>query len=297
MTSIILPTYNRATLLMESIQSVLQQSYTDFELIVMDDGSDDNTSGLVGNIQDSRVKYHHMPRSGYTGRLKNFAIRQALGEYIAFIDSDDMWKPGKLERQVQLLEENPSIGFSITDVTTFKGDKILIDHSYQLQDTTQFINIFQKMKESRFLVYPSTLIMRKSCFERTGYFDETMLSGDFHFNMRLAYHFDAAVIFETLLWRRVHDSNMSEQIPIENYKEFVDTFDYLYKSKMIEKKFQRQARSLAHYKLGKVYASKGDQKNARRHFMISLKSKLYNPPCIYHLLNTLMPGTTASQGA
>ena len=289
MVSIILPTYNRESLVIDSIQSVLQQSYTDFELIIVDDGSDDDTRELITTINDDRIKYHLLPHSGYTGRLKNFALKQALGEYIAFIDSDDMWKSGKLENQVALLEQNPSIGFSITDVTTFKGDTILIDHSYQLRHTIQCTNIFQSMKESRFLVYIPTLVIRKSCFERIGYFDESMRSGDFHFNMRLAYHFDAGIIYESTVWRRVHDSNMSEQIPFENYGEYVDTFDYLYKSKMIEKKYQRQARSVAFYKMGKMYASQGESQKARRHFLISLRSKLYNPPCIFHLLNTWLP--------
>ncbi|MBS1597817.1 MAG: glycosyltransferase family 2 protein [Bacteroidetes bacterium] len=289
MVSIILPTFNRASLVMESIQSVLEQSYRDFELIIIDDGSADDTKARINSIQDDRIRYYWFPHSGYTGRLKNFALQQAQGELIAFIDSDDMWKPGKLEQQVSLLNENPSIGFSITDVTTFKADIILIDHSYQLQHTIQCTNIFEQMKENRFLVYPSTLILRKSCFETTGYFDESMLSGDFHFNMRLAYHFDAGIIYETMLWRRVHDSNMSEQIPFENYGEFVDTFDFLYNSKMVGKKYQRQARSIAFYKMGKMYASLGNTKKARHHFLVSLKNKLYNPPCIYHLLNTWFP--------
>lgn len=289
MVSIILPTYNRASMVMESIRSVLEQSYSNFELIIVDDGSEDETGALVASIPDPRIQYHYLPHTGYTSRLKNFALQRATGEYIAFIDSDDMWKPGKLERQIALLNENPSIGFSITDVTTFKADTILIDHSYQLQDITQCQNIFQWMKENRFLVYPSTLIMRKSCFDTVGYFDESILSGDFHFNMRLAYHFDAGIIYETLLWRRVHDSNMSEQIPFENYGEYIDTFDYLYKSKWIEKKYQRHAKSIAFYKMGKMYASLGNQKSARHHFFASLRNRLYNPPCIYHLLHTWFP--------
>ena len=289
MVSIILPTYNRASLVLESIQSVLQQSYTDFELIIMDDGSDDDTKTRISSISDERIKYHQLPHSGHTGRLKNFAIQQALGEYIAFIDSDDMWKAGKLEKQMALFDENPSIGFSITDVTTFKEDTILIDHSYSLQHTIQCTNIFQWMKESRFLVYIPTLVIKKSCFERTGYFDESMRSGDFHFNMRLAYYFDVGIIYESLVWRRVHDSNMSEQIPFENYGEYVETYDYLYKKKMVEKKYQRMARSIAFYKMGKMYAMQGNLSKARHHFLVSLKSKLYNPPCMLHLLRTWFP--------
>ncbi len=291
MVSIILPTYNRAGMLEESIRSVLQQSYSDFELVIMDDGSDDGTREIVMSIPDHRIKYFQLPHSGYTGRLKNFAIRESSGEYIAFIDSDDMWKAGKLEKQMKLFSENPSIGFSITDVTTFRDNTILINHSYQLQNTIQIVNIFELLKQSRFLVYPATLVIRKSCLDRMGYFSESMLSGDYNFNMRLAFYFDAGVIYETLVWRRVHDTNMSEQIPFENYGEYIDTFDYLYKEGMVEKEFMLKAKSVAFYKMGKLYAAGGKPAKARSHFFSSLKNKPFNLRCALLLLNTFFSKT------
>jgi len=257
--SVIMPTYNRAPLIVESIQSVFDQGFADLELIIVDDGSDDDTRKIVESVDDKRIRYYQFPHSGHTGRLKNFAIRESRGDIVAFLDSDDMWKKDKLQRQISLLEKNPQIGFSITDVTTFQGEKILIDHSYALQNTVECVNLFPLLKSSRFLVYPSTLVMRKSCFDRCGYFDEDMLSGDFHFNIRLAFYFEAGVIYETLLWRRVHDNNMSEQIPLQNYAEYVDTFEYLYREKMIDKKYLLKTRSVAFYKLGKM-------KTARKYF-------------------------------
>lgn len=273
-------------LLQESIQSVLQQSYADFELIIADDGSEDDTKERVLSIQDSRIRYYQLPHTGYTSRLKNFAIQQSSGDYLAFIDSDDMWKAGKLEKQLSLFAENPAIGFSITDATTFRGDTILIDHSYHLQNTIQYSNIFKWLKQSRFIIYNPTLIIRKGCLDRTGYFDESMRSGDYHFNMRLAYHFDAGIIYEPLLLRRVHDDNMSEQIPFENYTEYLDTFDYLYKAGMIEKKYLRKARGSALFKMGKLHAEKGNSKEAREHFLSSLKYDLFQARCLRQLLNT-----------
>src|ERR1700761_5934946 len=127
--SVLLPTYNRAHLLGETIQSVLQQEYKELELLVLDDGSEDGTKDLVLAIRDPRVKYLPFPLTGHTGRLKNAGIRQSSGQYIAFIDSDDTWKPGKLVKQLELLECNPGIGFSITDVTTFRDETVLIDRT------------------------------------------------------------------------------------------------------------------------------------------------------------------------
>jgi glycosyltransferase involved in cell wall biosynthesis len=264
----------------------LGQSYTDLELIVMDDGSTDQTKEFVLSIKDDRIKYHQFPHIGYTSRLKNFAIQKYSGDFLAFIDSDDTWKAGKLERQIQLLNENPSIGFSLTDVTTFRENTVLIDHSYHLQDTVQCINIFPWMKQSRFIVYNPTLIFRKGCLERTGYFDESMRSGDYHFNMRLAFHFDAGIIFEPLVMRRVHDSNMSEEIPFENYAEYQDTFGDLYKAGMIERKYLRKARANALFKIGLLHMERGDAIEARRHFLSSLRVDPFQPECLRQLLNT-----------
>lgn len=287
MVSIILPTYNRAALIVESINSVLQQTYTDFELMILDDGSEDDTENLVKNIDDARIKYFKMPHKGHTSVLKNFAISQSAGEYIAFNDSDDLWKKDKLQKQMQLFCEQPSIGFSITDVTTFSADKILIDHSYKIQGTIQCTNIFERLATNQFLIYNPTLIIKKSCFEKTGLFDEGMISGDYHFNMRLAYYFDAGIIYETLVLRRSHDSNMSELYPIENYMEYIRTFEYLYRQKWIKKKVLYNAKSNAYFKIGNLERKNGRSKNAGKNYLMSLKYGFLFPKHYAALLRTL----------
>ena len=290
MVSIILPTYNRAKLLPESIRSVLQQTFADFELLIIDDGSEDDTKEIVQAIADPRIRFFQLPHTGCTSKMKNFAIRESSGEFIAFIDSDDMWKPEKLERQIRLFAENPSIGFSITDATTFRGDEILIDHTYHLQNTVQCISIFPWMKQSRFIIYPATLIIRRECLALTGPFDESMLSGDYAFNMRLAVHFDVGIIYEALMLRRVHDSNMSEQIPFENYTEYIDTFNYLYREKRIGSKYLHRALGNAYYKMGLMHAANGNRKEARRHYIIALKNNPFRPRYVLSLLRTARKG-------
>lgn len=273
MVSVLLPTYNRAHLLRETIQSVLQQGYSDLELLVLDDGSEDNTRDLVGSIADSRIRYLHFPHTGHTGRLKNIGLGEAAGEYIAFIDSDDTWKAGKLEKQIKLLDCHPGIGFSITDVTTFSEDTILIDRTYTFRDRdkVECRSIFPWIRESRFIVYNPTLIIRKGCLDRVGYFSETMRSGDYNFNCRLAFHYNAGIFYEPLVMRRVHASNMSRDIPFENYAEYLETFDYLYAEKMIGRRSLLKAKGNAFFKMGKLYAAKGDRERARQHFRQSLR--------------------------
>src|SRR4030042_5052103 len=103
--SIIIPTYNRAHLVMRAINSVLDQSFQDFEIIIVDDASRDNTEKMVSGIRDKRIFYirHEKNRGGSAAR--NTGIKQARGEYIAFLDSDDEWLPEKLEKQLKVLEQ------------------------------------------------------------------------------------------------------------------------------------------------------------------------------------------------
>ena len=286
MVSIILPTYNRRDFLMESIQSVLEQTVKDFELIVMDDGSNDGTGDLVRNFGDARIKYHWVEHTGHTGYLKNIAIREAKGEFFAFIDSDDKWKPQKLELQLQVFSENPTIGFCITDVTTFRDDQILMRQSYHKNNTIEIRNVFQWLVESRFIIYNPTLILRRSCLELTGAFSEEFVSGDYNFNLRLAHHFYAAIIYEPLVWRRIHETNWSEQSTFENYHEYVGTFEFLYKKGLIGRKYLNKAISNAFFKTGNLYASRGDIVKARKHYLSSLKHKAFQPKCYWKLLGT-----------
>lgn len=268
--SVILPTYNRAVFLRDCMESVLTQKGADLEFVVVDDGSEDDTATLVSSFGDPRIRYFKRSHTGFTSRMKNFAIGITTGEYIAFIDSDDCWKSGKLERQLQLLATNPGIGFSITDITVFRGDTILKESTYPLHGTVTCASIFSQMARNRLLVYNPTLVMRRSCLEKTGPFNEDMRSGDHDFNMRLAWHFNAGVIYEPFLMRRIHDSNMSDEMPLGNYAEYLDTFGQLYRAKMIGKRGLRLAKANAFFKMGELYAANGHMREARRNYYLSM---------------------------
>ena len=104
--SIVMPTYNSEKFVLHSIQSVLQQTYDNWELIVVDDGSTDNTGNLVLSLQDSRIKLIQLDLNQGPSKARNVGIEAAKGRYIAFLDSDDLWMPTKLEKQVNFLMTN-----------------------------------------------------------------------------------------------------------------------------------------------------------------------------------------------
>src|SRR5690242_11886252 len=105
--SIIMPTFNRAGYILDTIKSIQEQSFGNWELLIMDDGSDDETEELVKGIQDERIRYFRAERTGMVSQLKNRAIQLSKGELIAFTDSDDLWAPDKILLQIEALKNYP----------------------------------------------------------------------------------------------------------------------------------------------------------------------------------------------
>jgi cellulose synthase/poly-beta-1,6-N-acetylglucosamine synthase-like glycosyltransferase len=107
--SVVVPTYQRVAVLEEALRSALAQTYDRLELLVEDDGSTDGTEAMVAALGDSRVRYAWAPNVGYPAPVRNRAIRKATGTLVAFLDSDDLWEPRKLERQVAALARDPAL--------------------------------------------------------------------------------------------------------------------------------------------------------------------------------------------
>ena len=170
--SVVIPTYNRADLIGETIASVLNQSYTDFELIVVDDGSTDNTREVVSSF-NAPITYSYQSNQGISP-ARNNAIKASNSEYIALLDSDDVWVSNKLEHQVKLLESQPDVGCVYCDYEFIEkdGNRVPSPPSY----------ISYPLKRGRILkdlmyfdfIFPSNLLIRRSCFQDVGLFDAEM---------------------------------------------------------------------------------------------------------------------------
>lgn len=104
--SIIMPSWNTERFIAESIQSVINQTYTNWELLIVDDCSTDNTDEIVASFHDERIKYYHNEKNSGAALTRNKAMREASGEWIAFLDSDDLWTPEKLEHQINFMKKN-----------------------------------------------------------------------------------------------------------------------------------------------------------------------------------------------
>lgn len=131
--SVILPTYNRAFLIKETIESVLTQTYQDFELIIVDDASNDPTPDVVAGFRSDKIKYFKVEKRGRSG-ARNFGLKRATGSYISFIDSDDLFLPHKLEKQVELLRNRKEYGMIYTAAYSINDRGARIPSVYNRND-------------------------------------------------------------------------------------------------------------------------------------------------------------------
>jgi glycosyltransferase involved in cell wall biosynthesis len=172
--SVVIPTYNRAELLGRSIRSVLNQSYTDFEIIVVDDASSDDTANVVSEFVDQRITYVPLNKNIGAGGARNVGIRRSGGKFLAFQDSDDEWLPEKLARQMSIFEQGPSdLGVVYSDKIWILKNGVAKYHPAPKSLSGQLINPEIHFYRPYQLGIQATLIKRE-CFETVGYFNEAL---------------------------------------------------------------------------------------------------------------------------
>ncbi|MBU0485003.1 MAG: glycosyltransferase [Proteobacteria bacterium] len=207
--SVILPTYNRAGSLVRAINSVLNQSFADFELIIVDDASIDGTADIVGEIKDKRLRYIKHDKQQGAGATRNTGIAAARGECIAFQDSDDEWVLSKLEEQVAVLNSRPEIGAVFSPFL-----RVTPDNKYRQipEQITTYMdgNILAGILGRSFIGTP-TLLVRRSVLEKSGVFDEQLHTlEDWELSIRMAKHCRFACIKTPLIKAYVTRGSVSE---------------------------------------------------------------------------------------
>lgn len=169
--SVIIPTYNRSDLLKLAISSVLSQSYTDYEIIVVDDGSTDNTRKVVESFNAEAIRYVYQNNMGRSA-ARNAGISSAKGQYIAFLDSDDIFLPSKLELQVKCLDSNPLCGlvYSYASNVDENGNSLAYHYDGDLSGSVYPDMLYIR---NNFITTP-TVMVRANILSETGGFDESM---------------------------------------------------------------------------------------------------------------------------
>lgn len=215
--SVIMPSYNHTRFIGDAIKSVLEQSFADIELIVVDDGSRDSSADVIRQIQDSRFRYRILKENVGACAAMNIALDMTRGRYIAVCNSDDEWHPEKLSKQYSLLTDNPKLGAVFSDVKWI-GDS---GHPLRMEQLPFFKFVFRQKNRSRLswirdlleggncLCHPSILI-RKEVYERVGNYDNRLRQlPDLDMWIRLLQQYDIFVMQEALVAFRIHDDNTS----------------------------------------------------------------------------------------
>jgi glycosyltransferase involved in cell wall biosynthesis len=206
--SVVVPAYNCAAYLADTLRSVLAQTVTDFELVVVDDGSTDGTFEAARSFEtDSRVRCHRLPHAGVAA-AKNACLRLSSAPLVAFLDGDDLWRPEKLERQLAALVADPDAGAVITRRSLLHGGTEKPDRATTLYAGDILPHVFRH----NFICYSSVLI-RRSVLEHVGGFDERLpISVDYDLWLRVATHYRFAVVDEDLVVYRTGHQNLSSRV-------------------------------------------------------------------------------------
>lgn len=233
--SVIIPAYNAEKTIQETIGSVLQQTFTDFEIIVVDDGSSDSTVDVVSNITDSRVKVIAGSHAGASAS-RNLGFVRSMGEFVAFLDADDIWTPDKLEAQLAALKNNPKayVAYSWTNFIDEEG-KFLRKGSR----ATCIGNVYDKILVANFLGNGSNVLIKREAIETVGGYDESLSAGqDRDLYIRLAAQYEFVVVPSPQNLYRVSQKSISSNI----------TNSQVARLQVIEKAFENAPGSLKYLK-------------------------------------------------
>ena len=207
--SVIIPVYNGEKTIKQTIESVLNQTFRDFELLIINDGSQDATLEIIQAINDARIQAFSYPNSGVSAS-RNRALTKAKGEFISFIDADDLWTPNKLELQLKALQDNPqaAVAYSWSD---------WIDESGQFLRSGGHITVngkaYEKLLLRDFIESGSNPLIRKQALDEVGYFEQSVTPAeDWDMWLRLAARYEFVTVEVPQILYRISPNSASFNI-------------------------------------------------------------------------------------
>jgi glycosyltransferase involved in cell wall biosynthesis len=235
--SVVIPTYNAESTILETISSVQEQTFLDFELIVIDDGSTDRTLELLHSIGDNRLRIFSYENGG-VAVARNRGISHATGEFIAFLDQDDLWTPDKLELQLAALQRHPEAGVAYS--WTYFMDEKEGSRSFHPGEPVFFEgNVYADLLVKNFIASGSNVLIRRQAIESVGEFDPKCAGADeWDYCLRLAINWSFVVVPRLQIFYRRHSNATSSKM--EKMKKVCLV--------VLEKAYQVAPQSLQHLK-------------------------------------------------
>ena len=232
--SVIVTTYNREQLLKETLNSIINQTFKDFELIVVDNNSNYNFLSVIESFRDERILPFQNNNDGIISRNRNFGIKRSKGEFIAFCDDDDLWVESKLDEQMKIFESNENLGLVYSKCSVFYNGSNKVQRIapkgtlYNGDSINKMIFIMN--------VPFSTTLVKKAVFDNIGYFDENrelLAKEDKSFWIRLSSRYLIASINKPLIFYRIHKKNTSDESIWIHLRKNIFLFKNLYNNGVI----------------------------------------------------------------
>ena len=320
-----MPTYNRAAYIKDAVDSVLAQTYGFFELIIVDDGSHDDTEEVISPyLKDARIRYMKQDNKGVAA-ARNRGLSMSTGNLVAFIDSDDIWEPDKLKIEVSIMDALPEVGIVCSDFSAVKGDtlienshirsyfSVLDDYRLDYQDIfsqqlDQYIeglekgdkvywgNVFETMLFGNFIL-TSTCLCRSVVFETIGVFDESLRAAeDYDLYLKISKTYPVALIAKQLIRYRYSDNQLSGENHFGTLS--VNLIDIFTKNvaAIKDEAFLRGNGKKIRGRLGQYYSQKGyfhfsreEMDEAARWYLRSIPNDPRNYKSYVYLFFSLIP--------
>jgi glycosyltransferase involved in cell wall biosynthesis len=245
--TVIIPTFNRASIVGRAIRSVLGQTYPHWELLVVDDASTDGTEREIRSYSDKRIKYIRHPQNRRVSAARNTGIRSAQGEYVSFLDDDDEWLPEKLAKEVEVFRNSdPEVGLVYTGKTVYD------EHGRVLQVRMPTLSgwVYDAMLDQHFIGSPSRVTVKKQVLDRVAGFDETFVNcQDYDLWLRVAKISKIAVVPSFLVKRYLLSDQMSGSLRkiCEGWEHILMKFRADMKPRTLAKHISRVAILLLNY--------------------------------------------------
>lgn len=286
--SVIIPTHNRADMLRRAIQSVLGQTYQNFELIVVSDGSQDNTGEVVESFKDPRVRLlkHELARGSSVAR--NTGLRASSGEYIAFLDDDDEWMPTKLEAQMAVIQgSKPEVGLVYVWMEYVREDRVLNARKPTLRGY-----ILPDMLDKQAITNSSTLLLKREVLNVVHGFDEELTRGDDgDFIRRIAKHFEVDFVPKVLCKVYVGHADRLSVPSRKNLLNGVKALDV--RLKLFKEDFEKDQNAFSNvlFRIGTLYFLAGQPSKGLRYMLRAIGKNPSNHRLYINLSKLLIKKT------
>jgi glycosyltransferase involved in cell wall biosynthesis len=224
--------FNSAAYLSESLDSVLTQTFTDWEVVFWDNQSTDESSVIFNSYTDERFRYYMAPVHNVLGHARNLAVEQARGKWIAFLDCDDLWFPEKLEKQVDIIRKGtPDLGLVYGHMRILTDERSSLDTEWSnnMSNYTRHRkwehllegDVFSELLKENFIPLVSSVVLRSAYWQVGGIDEKLKQAEDYDLFIKISKDFKVRAVQEIVCDYRVHDSNLSNVQLADNFKEAI----------------------------------------------------------------------------